>query len=246
MSAPIRILIVEDKAIIADDIALKLSQLGYEITDIAEDGETALDTLETHVPDLILMDIRLPGELDGIQTAERILSTRKVPLIYLTAHSDQAIVSRAMSTNPCAYIVKPFDTRELQIAIDLAVHNFEQGAGPSAPEEAPATEYIVNDSIFLKRDHRFEKVAFANIRYIEAHGSYIDICTHERTYTLTMNMSAFGRKFSSPTFMRVHRSYIVNLEKVEALEPHRVVIEGKEIPVSKGFRKELMEKFRVL
>ena len=244
MSQPIRILIVEDKAIIADDIALKLEQLGYQVVNIAEDGETALQLAAQHQPDLVLMDIRLPGQLDGIETARTLLKTRKLPIIYLTAHSDQAIVNRAMETSPAAYIVKPFDTRELQIAIDLAVHNFAEQQ-PTEPEPAP-TEYVVQDSIFLKRDHRFEKVAFADIHYIEAHGSYVDICTASRTYTLTMNMAAFGRKFHSPEFMRVHRSYIVNLTKVEALENHKVVIAGKDVPVSKQYRKALMERFWTL
>ena len=244
MSQPIRILIVEDKAIIADDIALKLSQLGYAIVDIAEDGETALAMAARHQPDLVLMDIRLPGGMDGIETAKRLLETRALPIIYLTAHSDEAIVQRAMQTGPAAYIVKPFDTRELQIAIDLAVHNFAEKQ-EQAPEPEP-TEFVVQDSIFLKRDHRFEKVAFTDILYIEAHGSYVDICTPQRTYTLTMNMASFGRKFHAPEFMRVHRSYTINLTKVQALEPHKVVIEGVDIPVSKQYRKELMERFRVL
>ena len=242
MSQPIRILIVEDKAIIADDIALKLSQLGYAIVDIAEDGETALSMAARHQPDLVLMDIRLPGGMDGIDTAQTLLKTRPLPIIYLTAHSDQRIVQRAMQTGPAAYIVKPFDTRELQIAIDLAVHNF---AAQQAQEPEP-TEFVVQDSIFLKRDHRFEKVAFANILYVEAHGSYVDVCTAQRTYTLTMNMASFGRKFHAPQFMRVHRSYMVNLSKVQALEPHKVVVEGTDIPVSKQYRKELMERFRLL
>jgi diguanylate cyclase (GGDEF)-like protein/PAS domain S-box-containing protein len=122
------ILIVEDEIVVAQDIQLILIQLGYKALDPVPSGEAALANLEKANPDLVLMDIHLIGELDGIATAELIRQRLDVPIIYLTAHSDDATLRRANVTAPYGYILKPFEERELAIAVDIALyrHRIEQ------------------------------------------------------------------------------------------------------------------------
>ena len=114
------ILIVEDEAVVAADLAGKLERAGYRSVGIAADGEDAVETAKTLAPDLVLMDIRLAGPMDGIKTAERIQSIRNVPIVYLTAHSDMTTLRRAAATEPFGYILKPFEERDFTTQIEIA------------------------------------------------------------------------------------------------------------------------------
>ena len=114
------ILIVEDEAVVAADLASKLERAGYRSIGISADGEDAVEIANTQTPDLVLMDIRLAGSMDGIKTAERIQASRNIPIVYLTAHSDMATLRRAAATEPFGYILKPFDPIELVARVRAA------------------------------------------------------------------------------------------------------------------------------
>ncbi len=119
------ILIVEDEAIVAADLAGKLRRLGYDVAGTAAKGEDAIALAENLGPDLVLMDIRLEGTMDGIQATEEIRRRIDVPVIYLTAHSDAATLSQAKLTGPFGYILKPFEERELATQIELALYKHQ-------------------------------------------------------------------------------------------------------------------------
>lgn len=116
------ILIVEDEALVARHLQRKLEQMGYNTPYILSSGEEAIHLLQVFQPDLILMDIRLSGVLDGIKTIEQISAGKKVPHIYLTAHSDEETIERAKHTLPSGYLLKPIDMYQLRIAIQMALH----------------------------------------------------------------------------------------------------------------------------
>ncbi len=120
-----RILIVEDEAIVAADLAGKLGRLGYEVAGIAAEGKEAVAMACRLGPQLVLMDIWLEGPMDGIEAAEAIRRQLDVPVIYLTAHSDPATLARAKLTGPFGYILKPFEERELATQIELALHKHQ-------------------------------------------------------------------------------------------------------------------------
>lgn len=117
-----RILIVEDEIITAKDIKECLQDNGYAVLSIASSGEEALKKVEGENPDLVLMDIMLKGEMDGIETARQIRSISNIPVVYLTAFSDKNILKRAKITEPFGYILKPFNERELYINIEIALY----------------------------------------------------------------------------------------------------------------------------
>jgi PAS domain S-box-containing protein len=118
----IKILVVEDESLVAKDIQNMLLGLGYEVLDVLSTGEEAIAALDRSDPDLVLMDIVLKGEIDGIVAAERIWETYEVPVIYLTAYADETTLARAKVTEPFGYILKPFDERELQTTIEMAFY----------------------------------------------------------------------------------------------------------------------------
>lgn len=119
-----RILIVEDESIVALDIEMLLDRLGYQVIDTLSTGEEALDVLEREEIDLVLFDVMLAGEMNGIEAAEKSKSIASVPIIFLTANSNADMLARAKITEPYSYLFKPFDETELQIAIEVSLNNF--------------------------------------------------------------------------------------------------------------------------
>ena len=128
MTSPKSVLIVEDETMIAMAIKRSLGKLAYKVTDIVKSGEEAIQRTRENRPDLVLMDIIIAGEMDGIETAERIRSEFYIPVVFLTAHADQNTLKRAKITEPFGYIVKPFRERDLQISVEMALwkHQMEE------------------------------------------------------------------------------------------------------------------------
>ena len=123
--AKAKILIVEDERIIAKYIQNTLRALGYDISAIVSSGEEAIKMAGEVQPDLVLMDIVLKGDMDGIEAAERIRNLFDIPVVYLTAYANEELFQRAKITDPFGYILKPFEERELQIAVEIALYKFE-------------------------------------------------------------------------------------------------------------------------
>lgn len=121
----ISILVVEDESIVARDIQSRLKKLGYTVTGIASSGEEAIKKAAEKNPDLVLMDIRLKGKIDGVEAAKEIHDRFKVPVIYLTAYADEATLERAKVTEPFGYILKPFKERELQSTIEITLSKYQ-------------------------------------------------------------------------------------------------------------------------
>src|SRR5579884_2962272 len=119
---PGRILIVEDERITAEDLRDILAELGYEVVDVVSSGVDAIARVERDGPDLVLMDIRIRGDMDGTQTARILRERFNVPVIYLTAHADAATLERAKHAQPLGYITKPFQEGELHASIEMALH----------------------------------------------------------------------------------------------------------------------------
>ncbi|WP_445475777.1 response regulator [Methanococcoides methylutens] len=117
-----RILVVEDEAIVAMVIKKRLMQLGYTVSGVAATGKDAITKVEGTFPDLVLMDIMLKGDMDGIEAAEEIRKRFSIPVVYLTAHSDENTLNRAKQTEPYGYILKPFTERDLSSNIEIAIH----------------------------------------------------------------------------------------------------------------------------
>lgn len=127
-SQPASVLVVEDEGLIAQDIQAVLEQLGYRVSGLASSGVEALELASLSTADLVLMDIKIHGDIDGIETAEKIRQLFRVPVVYLTAHADTPTVDRAKVTEPFGYIVKPFTRSDIKVAIEMALtrHRLQQ------------------------------------------------------------------------------------------------------------------------
>lgn len=128
--ATIRILVVEDEPLIAEDIREYLTNINYTVDAIAHNKAQALRALETQTPDMVLLDINLGGNMDGLELANIINQQHHVPFVFLTSYSHHSIIEQAKVTRPMGYILKPFDEKDLYSTIEIALYNFSQGARP--------------------------------------------------------------------------------------------------------------------
>jgi len=122
-ATPASVLIVEDEQIIALDLAQTLEDLGYRVAGVVSRGDEAVALAQSGSPDLVLMDVHLAGPTDGVTAAEKIRATSGVPVVFVTAFDDAKTIGRAKFTEPYGYLIKPFDTRELRVVIEMALYH---------------------------------------------------------------------------------------------------------------------------
>lgn len=244
MEHPVKILIVEDEMIIAANISLQLSTLGYDVTGIIPRGEEALLHVKQNKPDMVLMDIQLKGELDGVDTARLMQQEYDIPVIYLTANADDTNFAKAKETHPYAFISKPFKKLDLQRAIELTVTHLQLKEGP-VPEQKNSP-FILSNCIFVRNHEKMVKVPIENILYIEAERNYCRIYTKSKEYLLVITLKDMDEKLPAKHFLRIHRSFVVNISQIDEVATSHVVIAKKAIPISKPLKEELMNRLHTI
>lgn len=248
MDSNLKILIVEDEMLIGAKISLFLTELGYEVTALLPRAEEALLHVQENLPDIAVLDIRLKGDMDGIALAELLQQQHNIPIIFLTANSDDATFHRAKATRPFAFLAKPFRKTELQRAIELTISHMEAEAnqGLSNPKNETENTYLLDDRIFVRFKDRMVKIVFDNILYVEAERNYCRIFTQHKEYLLTMPMKALEDKLPPAQFQRIHRSHIVNLAHVDEVADGNVIIGTKHLPLSQSLREEFLKRIRTV
>ncbi|HTF17864.1 MAG TPA: response regulator [Chryseolinea sp.] len=232
----IRVMIVEDIPLVAEDIASKLRANGLDVTGIHYSGEHALAAFAIEHPDLILMDIQLAGALDGISTAKIISDKYSVPLIYLSDHTEKSTVGRAKETHPAAYLAKPFNESDLIRTIEIAFSNFRSSGKASN----------IRDHLFVKRGHSMVKLAYSEIVYIEADRAYCTIVTEDDKYIQSISMNHVVEQIGHNDFVRVHRSAVVNVNRVTGIEGNIIHLGRYSVEMSKSMRDELISRLNIL
>jgi len=379
-----KILVVEDEIIVAKDIQNSLIKLGYEVPATASSFASAMEKIEDLRPNLVFLDIKLKGELDGINIAEEIKRNYNIPVIFLTSFVDKVTLDRAKITEPYGYLVKPFNESDLQTTVEMALYKFEKdkemkglntgyasalknldesiiimdtdcritylnpkaetitgygnvsaqgidifmvvtieneelgvltrdqlekmmnsrsvknladctitikrtqqsfratvtsspirdeknillgnaflineitGKNAALPVELPAGQEadsivnmsleneIIQNSFFVKRGSMLVKVYLDNVQWIQAMDNYVIIQTNTDQFVIHSTMKDIESKLPSDQFIRVHRSYIVSLDKVGVLDENAVMIGDKTIPIGKSYKDAFMNKLNFL
>ncbi len=234
--ATFKIGVVEDEVIIADSLCATLRQLGYDTAEPAGNFQEAVEMITAEKPDLLIIDINLNAEKDGIELAQTVRTRFNLPFIFLTANADPGTVERAKVARPPAYLVKPFQKEELFASIEICLHNYTQ---------QETDNYVMNDSIFIKDGNYFHKIRFSDILYLESDHVYVEVHTKEKKMLVRASLQQYSLNFDPKLFFRVHRSYIVNLDHVETINSEHVIIAGKSIPISKNYREELFSRVKI-
>lgn len=241
--AQIKVGIVEDEMIISEGISVALRQLGYIPTEAAVSYTEALQMIETERPDILLLDIQLSGKKDGIDLAWKVREDYNIPFIFLTANSDSATVERAKKLCPPAYLVKPFNKDELYTSIEICLYNF---SATQARKETPEKgNYIIRESIFIKQGQSFTKVKIDDIAYLESDNVYINIYTTQNKLFVRSSIQTYLELINSENFFRVHRSFAVNIHHIERINADSIVVHGREIPIGRAYRDELLAQLRL-
>lgn len=375
-----KILVVEDESIVAKDIQSTLIRLGYDVPATASSAQSAFNKLEEIKPDLVFMDIKLKGDLDGISIAEHIKKTYSVPVVFLTSFIDKATLDRAKLTEPYGYLVKPFNEKDLQSTIEMALYKFQKDnavradnqrytnalqtldeaifitdnecritflnpkaetlsqygnesaqsinifklikieneefsivnadslkkylsagdqlnigpcnvtimrdysttknsvtispvideknqtignafvlkpvaeglpvakiATPAQPSQNPLENQVIQNFVFVKQGNgMLIRIPLENIFWIQAMDNYIVMQTNNDQYVAHSTMKDLEVKLPFDKFVRVHRSYIVNIEKISVMDDSTVVVNEKTIPIGKSYRDAFLAKINTL
>lgn len=235
-----RIAILEDEMIVVKDLTQRLTQMGYEVSASFSEGDALIAFLTKKQVDLLLVDINLKGRLNGIETVKAINSLSRAPIVYITAQADRMTFNEAKDTKPAAYLIKPFNDFDLETTLELALENQKK------EDENGASQYVVDDQVFVRSKNRFEKIDIKDILYMEAAGNYTDITTAKGKYVVTTKLGQLEEYLSKTTFFRCHRSYMVNIKEVDGFDDAHVYINERKIPISKSGKKGFLDKLRVI
>ena len=244
------ILIVEDEGLVAKDLAARLMQTGYNIAGIADNYNDAIDLFKIELPDLVLLDITLKGKKTGIDIATEINNILPTPFIFVTAHTDADTLGKAKNTFPASYMVKPFTTSHLLISIELALHNFayQKTIAADNPEAITNDEeqlYLKQDFIFIKDGNTFIKLHQADVVYMEAKDNYVKLFTQEKSYLIRCTLARIIDKMKKHFFVRIHRSFCINIDKVDSFTEHEVSVNDSKIPIGRNYKEEFINRFQL-
>nr|WP_297787877.1 response regulator [uncultured Allomuricauda sp.] len=245
MEHPIKILIVEDNVIIADDMQSMLEEIGYEIVDNVIVYEQAVDVLKNNHVDLVLIDIILASDKTGIDLGKHIRDTYNIPFIFVTSNSDRATVENAKTVKPDGYLVKPFEQQDLYTSIEIALSNFNYAKkGVDKVEDEAADEItsnsVLKDSIFVKKQHLYYRIQFTDIQFIKADNVYLEVNTADKKFLVRSPLKDYLEKLPKNKFYRAHKSYIVNVDHIDAINSKDIMINNNLIPISKDFKEFIL------
>lgn len=253
------VLIVEDESIVAMDLAAGLENDGYEVAGIADNATEAKELFTNHKVDILLMDVNIIGDKDGIDTAIDLLQQRTVPVIFLTAFTDPVTVGRVKNIQAAAFLTKPYHVTNVRIAIELAINNFamarrQESAGKVIPLEKHAERPVpdtadketvlqMNDYIFVKNNYVFVKIKLPDLLYIEADNNYVNVFTQEKKFVLRLSLSQLLEKINYKPLVRIHRSYAVNINAIQSFNDQEVQINKTELPIGRNYKEEFLKNF---
>ncbi|MBI1184648.1 response regulator [bacterium] len=235
-----KIVILEDELIVVKDLSRRLSKMGYTVIGTFTNGADLVEFIRLNEANLILADINIEGKINGIETIKSIKKYSNAPVIYITAQADKNTFSEAKETKPMAYLTKPYNDFDLQTTIELAFENFTREM------DNDASGIIVNNNIYVRGKNRYEKIAVKEIEFLEAAGNYTDIFTTEAKHTVTMKIGQIEEALHLEPFFRCHRSFMVNLTKVDGFDDAHIFISNNKIPISKSCKKAFLDKLRIL
>ncbi len=243
-----KILLVEDDMIIAADISVQVSKLGYEVIGINTRAEDALKTIEDNRPDIILMDIILSGKMNGIDAARLILEQHQIPVIFLTSNTDDSTFQHALAAKPYAFIAKPFQKSELERSLKLTLQRiaFEE----ESPLAADNTDHLstMDDRLFIRHKGEMVKVGIKDILFLEADRNYCKIYTTDREYLLSVPLLNIASQLPVGSFVRTHRSFVVNIYQITAISEYQeyLTFGTRQAPISRRMKEDVVKRLKMI
>jgi DNA-binding LytR/AlgR family response regulator len=251
----VKVLIVEDESIVAKDIQHILSKNNFEVLGVASNADTALNYISQQTPDIILMDIMIKGNMNGIELTHKIKEEYDIPVIFLTAYADTTTLDKVKVVEPYAYITKPFKNSDVLSAIEISLYRHKKDL--ERKKEKELLYSIVEkgdkkdpsqDLIFVKSGGKMVKIRFEDIYFVEALKDYVTFHTSHGRYIVHATMKFIEEKLGNKDFIRAHRSYIVRIDKIQSIENQELVLESiqKSIPIGGNYKDEVFSRLNLL
>lgn len=216
-----KILVVEDEIIVADHLCNLLNKLGYITLEPCLSYSEAIESIQSNFPDLIMIDIHLAGQKDGIQLAKWINHNTKLPFLYLTSNLDQQTVQQAKEEKPQAFLAKPFINDEIKFNVENILKSFHQ---------SPNFEML-----FLKDGKKTVKISPDEIQFLKSAHVYLEFYTTKRKIVIRGSLADYLEKLPH-IFLQTHRSYVINKNFVDSFDAKSITINGFKIPISAGLK----------
>ena len=222
-----KVLIVDDEVFISEQLNAVLIELGYRVTAIAYNTSTAIESLKSNPPDIAILDIKMHGENQGFAIAKYIREDMDIPFVFLTSFADKSTVKIASEFVPDGYLVKPFNERDIFSTLNIVLNRFEKK----------------DLFIYTKIGHEVHKLKVNDLLWIKSSDKYVVIHTKHRFYLKRDNIESFIGSNNLSMFVRIHRSYAVNIKKIDSVKGRKVLIGNQEIPISKTYYQTLQKSF---
>lgn len=219
--------IVEDNGINRVSLETILEDNSYQIIGSFSNAEEAWESLKNLQPDIILIDINLAGDKDGIWLGSKIRANLDLPFIFLTAYGDSETIERVKLTKPNGYLMKPYNEPTLLTTISIAIESFKN------------KEKNKKQSLYIKDNYIRVKLDTSDILYIQSEGNYLEIFLENKKHLIRSRLADFLLQLPNNNFVQIHRRYVVNISKIDLLGTDFVEINNTELPVSKTFKVNL-------
>ncbi len=229
-----KVLVVEDEPLIAEDLAMQLRELGLTDIKIALTYDDAVQIVSEEKFGLILLDINLGGEKDGIDLASFINEQCPSPLIFITSYYDSDTIERAKKVNPAAYILKPFNKQDILVNVEMVL---------AKSSLKPCTK---PEKFFIKNKDGLVSIDPMNIDFVEAFDNYAKVFSGNNAYILSHTLKSVADKLQSYGFERVHKSYLINFSRISMISEGFIFFNDIKVPIGRSYRSDFMSKIAML
>ncbi len=233
------IFVVENMTFTRANIMLVLEKNDFAIAGSATHAERAWQEIQFLNVDLVLIDIHLSGEKNGIWLADQIQNNLDIPFIYLTAFDDDKTINEILKTNPQGYIVKPFKNSELIASIKLALNRSANGA-----QKVNTNNKTEDKHLIVKKGKVLQKIYLKNITHLKSDGNYVHIFEENMKHLVRSSLAKLQEQLSRTEFIRVHQRYLVAIKKVNAVDHKTIFIGDSSIPISKPYVIKVLNLFQ--
>ncbi len=244
----VNVLIIEDTPAESNRLIKVLEANNYNIVGVATSFKDGLELFYNRAIDILVIDIFLNGNPDGISFAETISVSPNAskPFVFLTSSTDRKIFERAKLTQPFSYLMKPFNELEILYALEMAVEKFY--AQPDVFLGDEEDTIISDDHLFIKKGKALKKVLITDIIYIEVEEKYCNIITEKEKFVILISLTKILKLLDDAIFSRTHRNYIVNTEKIIEIIPadNLIILSGNHKAVLSDTYKDILKKIRTL
>jgi DNA-binding LytR/AlgR family response regulator len=232
-----KILIVEDDPFIADDLNRILRSAGYSMLTVCDNPNSAIKAMKEFEFNLALLDIHLNADIDGIELAQLSDEEYNCPIIFITAFIDEPTILKVSNINPQGYISKPYSQADILIGVELALRRSQNLV------EKIKKESTIN---FVKTAQGLEKIDTNDIIYLEAYDYYAFMQLNNKKILITSTLKQLETVLACSNLCRIHRSFVVNIQKVSRVVGNELEVCGYKLPISRSYKEQFLEKLKII